>query len=80
MTLKDGLHLRPLSQIAQLASGYNCDLRISKENQTVDAKSALDLMTLNADFGAVLTIEGNGEGDAEAVERIARLFENEFRD
>lgn len=80
VALKDGLHLRPLSQIAQLASGYDCDLKITKGDLTVDAKSALDLMQLNADHGATLTIAGCGERAREAVDGIVRLFEREFLD
>jgi phosphotransferase system HPr (HPr) family protein len=78
VNLKSGLHLRPISQIAEAARRFQCDVRISKASATVDAKSVLDLLTLHADFGTQLTIEASGADAADAVEQLTQLFERNF--
>lgn len=78
VTLENGLHLVPCSQIAQVARSCDCEVQIFKDDQTVDAKNVLDLMTLNAQFGTTLILEASGEGALEAIERLLRLFESDF--
>ena len=78
VNLKNGLHLRPQSQIAQLTQRFACSIQIHKGNQTVDAKSMLDLMTLTAGHGTSLRIEASGEDAAEALEQLVRLFDSNF--
>ena len=80
VTLDGGLHLRPLSQIAQLARGFSCEVRIIKDGQAVNAKEVFDLMTLNAARGSTLVLETQGEGAAEALERLVALFDSGFED
>ena len=79
VTAADGLHLRPLSQIARLAQQFASDVKIRKEDRTVDAKSMLDLMTLNATRGTTLHVEASGPDAAEAVRRLVELFESDFQ-
>jgi phosphocarrier protein HPr len=76
--LENGLHLVPCSQIAQAARRYACAVTIYKGTQAVDAKNVLDLMTLNADHGTQLDLEASGDGAAEAIEELVRLFESNF--
>lgn len=78
--LPDGLHLRPISRIVETVRRSQCQLRIFKETASVDAANVLDLMTLNAQFGAVLTLEAEGEGAAELIAQIVRLFESNFNE
>lgn len=76
--LENGLHLRPLSQIVQLAQRYSSDLLIRKGDRTVDGKVMLDLLTLAAEQGSVLVLEARGADAAEALDAIAALFEQNF--
>jgi len=76
--LESGLHLRPLSQIAMLANRYQCHVRIRNGKSTVDAKSYLDLMTLNAGQGSLLEIETNGDGAEQALRELVLLFDSNF--
>ncbi len=77
---ENGLHLVPCSRIAQRAALFECDVQIHKDSQTVDAKSILDLMTLNAEKGTTLILEARGNGSAEAIMELVRLFESNFED
>jgi phosphotransferase system HPr (HPr) family protein len=80
VTLDGGLHLRPLSQIAQLARGFACEARIVKNGHAVNAKEVFDLMTLSADRGSTIVLETVGHGAAEALDRLVALFESNFED
>ena len=77
---ENGLHLVPCSRIAQRAARFECDVQIHKDDHTVDAKSVLDLMTLNAEKGTTLILEASGNGATEAVVELVRLFESNFED
>lgn len=81
VNLELGLHLRPISQIAKAARQYDgCEVRVQKEDHSVDAKNVLELMTLNAPQGTVLTLEAIGDSAAEAVDELVRLFASNFED
>ena len=75
---ENGLHLRPLSQIVQLANKFNSELLIRKGDRTVDGKVMLDLLTLAAEQGSVLVLDARGADAAEALQAIAALFEQDF--
>ena len=78
VNLDNGLHLRPLSQIAEVARRFSCDVTIDKDGTRVDARNILELMTLGAERGVVLWIEASGDRAAEAMAEVVRLFESNF--
>lgn len=78
VTLENGLHLGPSSQIVQLAQRFSAELSIRKGDRVVDGKSMLDLLTLAAEHGTVLVLEARGTDAAEALEALAALFERNF--
>ncbi|WP_315860580.1 HPr family phosphocarrier protein [Rubinisphaera margarita] len=78
VNLEHGLHLVPCSKIAELARRYDCEIRILKHEQVVDAKAVFDLMTLRADQGTSLVVEAEGYSADEAIEQLVELFENDF--
>ncbi len=78
INLKSGLHLRPISQIAEAARRFEGDVWLRKADSKVDAKSVLDLMTLNAEFGTSVTLEASGNGAAELIEELSQLFARNF--
>ncbi|QDT67013.1 HPr family phosphocarrier protein [Calycomorphotria hydatis] len=76
--LPDGLHMRPLTLIARVASGFQSDIQIGRVNQLVDAKGMLGLMTLAAENGETLDIVACGNDSEAAVMELKRLFEVNF--
>ena len=76
--LENGLHLVPCSRIAQIASGYDCEVQVVKDDLSVNAKTILDLMTLNAEFGTTLILEARGDGGDEAIASLVALFRSSF--
>ena len=78
---KRGLHARASAKFVKLASGFDAEVRVSKDGQTVDARSIMGLMMLAAGPGCCIDIEAEG-ADAEVavaalVELVAGKFEEE---
>ena len=61
-----GLHARASAKFVKLASGFDAEIRVSKDGQTVDARSIMGLMMLAAGPGCCIEIEAEGP-DAEAA-------------
>ncbi|QDU85744.1 Phosphocarrier protein HPr [Planctomycetes bacterium Pla163] len=73
-----GLHARPCHALVSLALKHGADLSISYGGRTVNGKSILELMTLNAAQGAELTLQADGEGGAALLAEMAELFADGF--
>ena len=69
----DGLHLRPLTKIAQLAASFPCTVRLRKGSATADAKAMIQAMTLAAGHGDEIVVEAEGERAAEAADAVAEV-------
>jgi phosphocarrier protein len=75
---KMGLHARPSTQIATTASRFAAEVRITKDDMVVDAKSVLELLMLAAECGSTLVISADGEDARDAVRAVAELVETRF--
>lgn len=75
-----GLHARPAGKVAQAAQSFAADIFLVHQEQKVDAKSILDVLTLAAGPGEVLEIRASGDDAAAAADRLASLFKNKFEE
>ncbi len=75
-----GLHARAAAKLVRLASRYSSSVYLSREGarQQIDSKSILGILMLAACCGTRLEISVTGEDETEAVEAIARLFNEGF--
>jgi phosphocarrier protein HPr len=78
VTNKLGLHARPAAMLVQNASKFKSEIRLKKEDVEANAKSILSVMMLAAEVGSFVTIKAQGEDEEQAVETIAKLFEEKF--
>ena len=78
VNLKEGLHLRPLTRLSQVASRYPCDVRLIMGEKSANAKTMLELMALGAMSGTELIVETDGDEAEPAAEAIVSLFESNF--
>lgn len=73
-----GLHARPASMLVQVASRYNSDISLSRDEMKVNAKSIMGVMMLAAEKGAEVEIEAVGNDAEEAVAAVKELFIRKF--
>jgi phosphocarrier protein HPr len=78
VTNKLGLHARPAMMLVQKASSFKSEIRLQKEDAEANAKSILSVMALAAEVGSFVIIRAEGEDEQQAVETIAKLFEEKF--
>ena len=80
VTIKNraGMHARPAALLVKTASSFTSQVYIEKDSERVNGKSIMGVITLGATFNTPLKIIANGPDEAEAVEALARLFENRF--
>ena len=78
ITNKRGLHARASAKFVKMAATFEAEVRVSKDGQTVDARSIMGLMMLAASPGCCIEIEAEGTQAAAAVEALAQLVEGRF--
>lgn len=75
---KNGIHLRLAGELVKAATRFQSRVTIAKDGQEVDAKSILGVAGLGAEYGSELRFRAEGVDEADAVERLVALVENEF--
>ena len=70
-----GLHARPAAQIVQTAAGFNCDIELTKDGVTINAKSIMGVMALASQNVENIDVYVDGEDEEEALKAIAGLLE-----
>jgi phosphocarrier protein len=75
---RSGFHARPAGLFVQTASRFRSIIKVVSGKQTADGKSILSLMLLGATPGTEITIEAQGEDEAEALNALADLVAGRF--
>ena len=75
---KLGLHARASAKLTQVASGYKCELWLTRNGRRVNAKSIMGVMMLAAGKGASITIDADGEDAEEALAALQNLIASKF--
>ena len=75
---KRGLHARASAKFVKLAATFDAEVRVSKDGQTVDARSIMGLMMLAAGTGCFIEIEAEGPEAEPAIEALVALINNRF--
>ena len=65
-----GLHARPASVFVKIANKFESEVRVRKDDETVDGKSIMGLMTLAANEGSELELEINGPDAEQAMKEL----------
>ncbi|MBC7784185.1 MAG: HPr family phosphocarrier protein [Burkholderiales bacterium] len=76
-----GLHARPAMQFVDLANQFRSAVTVYKDGPepvTVDGKSVMQMITLEAVQGTPLRIEAEGDDAELAVEQLAKLVADKF--
>ncbi len=75
-----GIHARPAALLVETANLFTCEILIEKENNSINAKSIMGVITLGATYNTELKILANGSDENEALEALSKLFENRFEE
>ena len=73
-----GLHARPCHAIVSAALEFRAEFQVAYDGRTVNGKSILELMTLNAACGARLELSASGEDAPDLLRAVAELFSGGF--
>ena len=73
-----GLHARASAKFVKLASNFDAEVTVSRDGQTVDARSIMGLMMLAAGPGCEIEIIAEGPEAESAVAALVELVEGRF--
>ncbi len=75
---KLGLHARASAKLTKLASGFRCEIHLSRNDRRVNAKSIMGVMMLAAGLGTTIEIETDGPDEAEAMTALNAMIADKF--
>jgi phosphocarrier protein HPr len=78
VTNKNGMHARPAAQFVKLASQFQSEVMVEKDEEEVNGKSIMGLMMLAAGKGEIIKITTQGIDSDKAMEAIGALITSGF--
>lgn len=78
ITNKRGLHARASAKFVQTVEGFDAEVEVFKDSQSVCGTSIMGLMMLAAGIGSSIRVVARGPQAAEAMAAIAHLVESKF--
>ncbi|HCJ66881.1 MAG TPA: phosphocarrier protein HPr [Elusimicrobia bacterium] len=77
---KLGLHARPSALFVQTVNKFGGKVQVIKDNEQVDGKSIMGLLTLAAEYGSKIKVIVDGEKEEEDkfLDKIDELIKNKF--
>jgi phosphocarrier protein len=70
-----GLHARPAAIFVQNAKGFQCQVTLSKNEKTANAKSILSVLALGVEQGDQVVLKTDGDDAVPAIDKLASLLE-----
>jgi phosphocarrier protein len=75
-----GLHARAAAKFVTLAERFSAAVDVSRDGQSVSARSIMGLMMLGAGNGAEVELRAEGWDGKEAIDALADLIEAGFNE
>lgn len=73
-----GLHARPAALFVQIASKYSSVVTIQKDDEKVNGKSIMGLLTLGVQTGAKVILEVDGEDADKVIVELENLLTSDL--
>lgn len=73
-----GLHARASAKFVKTAAAFDAEVHVSRDGQTVDARSIMGLMMLAAGIGSTIEISAEGPEAEAALEALCALVAARF--
>ena len=77
---KRGLHARASAKFVKLAADFDAEVTVTRDGQSVDARSIMGLMMLGAGIGSMLELSAEGPQAAESLDALAELIAIRFEE
>jgi len=77
---KMGLHARPAAMLVQLLQKFESSILLRKDDQEVDGKSIMGILTLTAEFGSKLTVVADGADESSVMNSVSEFFNHQMHD
>ena len=71
---KKGLHARPAAAFVQLIDKLGVSVTVQKDQEKINGKSIMGLLTLGAQCGTVLKLIVEGDAASQAMQEIELFF------
>ena len=75
---KYGLHARPAAEFVKLAGSFESDVKLTKDDLTVDGKSIMGVMMLAAECGSTIIVGVDGPDEEKAIDALVLFLESEL--
>jgi phosphocarrier protein HPr len=75
---KLGLHARAATKLVRLASAFESDIQLKRQQREVNGKSIMGVMLLAASKGTEIELIISGADETTALAELAALIENGF--
>lgn len=73
-----GLHARASAKVVELSERFACDATFRYNGDRADPRSLMDLLTLVAAKGALVTVDAEGEDAADYLDAVETLVAGRF--
>jgi len=80
VTNRAGIHARPAALLVQTASQYASSVFLERDNERVNGKSIMGVITLGAVYNSEIKIIVDGKDEEKALESLSSLFERKFEE
>ncbi len=75
---KCGLHARPAATVMKTAKTFQSAIRISKDGKSGNAKSIIDVLSINVNCQDTVEVTCDGTDEVEAMQAIKAILESEI--
>jgi phosphocarrier protein HPr len=73
-----GLHARAAAKFVHVATRYNAQIRVIRDDRSIDGKSIMGILLLAAAHGMMITITADGPDETDAIEALGGLVASGF--
>ena len=74
---KQGLHARPAAVFVQVANKFDSRITVRRDEEEVDGKSIMGILTLGAEKDSLIVIEAEGDDAALAIVELEKIINSE---
>ena len=72
--MSDSMEATPIAHLVQLANQFNSQIYFEMDTKKVNAKSIMGMMSLVLTTGDVVTIDAEGDDEAQAITELEKFL------